>query len=197
MYFFISKVKISFQMVKFPSNDLAKMPIFSHHAPLFELGWNDPAHVRGVIVCFTDPFSLSLILTPAEPSLFPTTKHIPSYYHQREKRSADFGFWPCDPPYFNTVFSTLKVRESEWPGGLNLTNSSKANQPMWSSSWPNQPLRSNQLINCWGSHNTHENQKRYFCLPRNLCKGYYIPISLCTKLIILANYQTALVKIEK
>ena len=100
------------------------------------------------------------------------TYHIPSYYHQREKRSADFGFWPCDPPYFNTVFSTLKVRESEWPGGLNLTNSSKANQPMWSSSWPNQPLRSNQLINCWGSHNTHENQTRYICLPRNLCKGY-------------------------
>ena len=28
------------------------------------------------VVCFTDPFSLSLILTPAEPSLFPTTKHI-------------------------------------------------------------------------------------------------------------------------
>ena len=95
------------------------------------------------------------------------------------------------------MFSTLKVRESEWPGGLNLTNSSKANQPMWSSSWPSQPLRSNQLINCWGSHNTHENQTRYLCLPRNLCKGYYIPISLCTKLIILANYQTALVKIEK
>ena len=31
MYFFISKVKISLQMVKFPGNDLAKMPIFSHH----------------------------------------------------------------------------------------------------------------------------------------------------------------------
>ena len=29
-----------------------------------------------MLVCFTDPFSLSLILTPAEPSLFPTTKHI-------------------------------------------------------------------------------------------------------------------------
>ena len=125
------------------------------------------------------------------------TYHIPSYYHQREKRSADFGFWPCDPPYFNTVFSTLKVRESEWPGGLNSTNSSKANQPMWSSVWPNQPLRSNQLINSWGSHNTHENQTRYLCLPRNLCKGYYIPISLCTKFIVVANYQTALVKIEK
>ena len=31
MYFFISKVKISLQMDKFPGNDLAKMPIFSHH----------------------------------------------------------------------------------------------------------------------------------------------------------------------
>ena len=34
MYFFISKVKISLQMDKFPSNDLAKMPIFSHHGAL-------------------------------------------------------------------------------------------------------------------------------------------------------------------
>ena len=31
MYFFISKVKISLQMDKFPGNDLAKMPIFSYH----------------------------------------------------------------------------------------------------------------------------------------------------------------------
>ena len=31
-YFFISKVKISLQMDKFPGNDLAKMPIFSHYA---------------------------------------------------------------------------------------------------------------------------------------------------------------------
>ena len=28
MYFFISKVNISLQMVKFPGNDIAKMPIF-------------------------------------------------------------------------------------------------------------------------------------------------------------------------
>ena len=33
MYFFISKVKISLEMVKFPGNDLAKVPIFSHHGP--------------------------------------------------------------------------------------------------------------------------------------------------------------------
>ena len=42
MYFFISKVKISLQMDKFPGNDLAEMPIFSHHAYLllaFELSW--------------------------------------------------------------------------------------------------------------------------------------------------------------
>ena len=32
MYFFILKVKISLQMVKFPGNDLAKMPTFSHQA---------------------------------------------------------------------------------------------------------------------------------------------------------------------
>ena len=99
------------------------------------------------------------------------TYHIPSYYHQREKRSADFGFWPCDPPYFNTVFSTLKVRESEWPGGLNLTNSSKANQPMWSSSWPNQPLRSNQLINCWGHITLMKTRKDIFVFPETFVKG--------------------------
>ena len=34
MYFFISKVKISLQLDKFPGNDLAKMPIFSHHGKL-------------------------------------------------------------------------------------------------------------------------------------------------------------------
>ena len=40
-----------------------------------------------IVVCFTDPFSLSLILTPAEPSLFPTTKHIISLATvTREKR---------------------------------------------------------------------------------------------------------------
>ena len=33
MYFFISKVKISLEMVKFPGNDLAKVPIFPHHDP--------------------------------------------------------------------------------------------------------------------------------------------------------------------
>ena len=31
MYFFISEVKVSLQMDKFPGNDLAEMPIFSHH----------------------------------------------------------------------------------------------------------------------------------------------------------------------
>ena len=30
MYFFISKLKISLQIVKFPYNDLAKFPSFSH-----------------------------------------------------------------------------------------------------------------------------------------------------------------------
>ena len=40
-------------------------------------------------------------------------------------------------------------------------------------------------------------RKDIFVFPETFVKGKYIPISLCTKLIILANYQTALVKIEK
>ena len=40
MYFFIAKVKISLQMVKFPGNDLAKLPIFSTMAKIIVL-WQD------------------------------------------------------------------------------------------------------------------------------------------------------------
>ena len=140
------------------------------------------------------------LFTPSEPSLFPTTKHIisPATITREKRGLLTLVFDLLNPPYCNTVFSTPKVRESEWPGGLNLTNSSKANQPMWSSSWPNQPLRSNQLINCWGLQNTHENQAGYLCLPRNICKGYNIPISLCTKLIIhTSKLSDCLVKIEE
>ena len=36
MYFIIQKVKISFQMAKFPGNDIPKFPIFSSHAYLFD-----------------------------------------------------------------------------------------------------------------------------------------------------------------
>ena len=48
--------------------------------------------------------------TPADP-LFSTTKQIVSLqlHYQGEKGSADFELWPCDLPYFNTVFSTPKL----------------------------------------------------------------------------------------
>ena len=32
MYFFMSKVKISLQVVKFPTNLITRLPFFSHHA---------------------------------------------------------------------------------------------------------------------------------------------------------------------
>ena len=133
-----------------------------------------------------------MFFTPVEP-LFPTTKQIISPANiTRVKRgllTLDFDLVThhtltlCSQPQNYPAWYEYLMKQNQ-PGGLNLTNRSKANQPMWSSGQKNQPLRSNQLINCWGSHNTHENQKRHLCLPRNLCEGYYIPISLYTKILL-------------
>ena len=80
-----------------------------------------------------------------------------------------FSFLLPPPPLkSNGVFWTPKVRKSvcifsevksTWRF-LDLTNSSNANQPMWSSVWPIQPLRSNQLINCWGHQTLMKNSSK-------------------------------------
>ena len=36
MYFFMSKVKISLQVVKFHTNLITRLPVFSHHANEFQ-----------------------------------------------------------------------------------------------------------------------------------------------------------------
>ena len=138
---------------------------------------------RPLFTCFSPQLS---------PCFQPQNKSYPQLNITREKRgllTLDFDLVThhtltlCSQPQ-NYPFWYEYLMKQNQPGGLNLTNSSKANQPMWSSGQKNQPLRSNQLINCWGSHNTHENQKRHLCLPRNLCEGYYIPISLYTKILL-------------
>ena len=147
------------------------------------------------IVYFTDPFSLNC--SPQRSPFFqPQNKLFPKLLPPGRKGvllTLHFVFVThhtlklCSQPQKWLLSNAYKINQ---PGGSNLSNSCKTTKPCG--------LVSNQT-NPWGqtsskpggAHNTHENQRRYLCLPRNLCGGYRIPF-LCTRKY---NYSLIIIRL--